>query len=100
MSLSRHRPTTPVTTKLLEKVADAFMRKECTSKGCYAKELLDALSSQESGENVLEKEVMEKVLDKSPVVGNEDEEYEESDDEEMEVLDEHEEINDGDDYVE
>ncbi|GJV95087.1 hypothetical protein Tco_1546664 [Tanacetum coccineum] len=64
------------------------------------KELLDALSSQESGENVPEKEVMEKVLDKSPVVGKEDEEYEESDDEEMEVLDEHEEINDGDDYVE
>ncbi|GJW60072.1 hypothetical protein Tco_0109407 [Tanacetum coccineum] len=64
------------------------------------KELLDALSSQESGENVPEKEVMKKVLDKSPVVGKEDEEYEESDDEEMEVLDEHEEINDGDDYVE
>nr|GEV26617.1 hypothetical protein [Tanacetum cinerariifolium] len=43
-------------------------------------------------------------LDKTLVVGEEDEEYEESDDEEMEVLDEDEdedeEINDGDDYVE
>ncbi|GJX16071.1 hypothetical protein Tco_0216903 [Tanacetum coccineum] len=39
-------------------------------------------------------------LDKTPVVGEEDEEYEESDDEEMEVLDEDEEINDGDDSVE
>ncbi|GJZ55295.1 hypothetical protein Tco_0610488 [Tanacetum coccineum] len=38
-------------------------------------------------------------LDKTPVVGEEDEEYEESDDEEMEVLDEDEEINDGDDSV-
>ncbi|GKC83855.1 hypothetical protein Tco_1139572, partial [Tanacetum coccineum] len=65
------------------------------------KELQDALkSNQESGENVPEKEVMKKVLDKTPVVGKEDEEYEESDDEEMEVLDEHEEINDGDDSVE
>nr|GEY95338.1 hypothetical protein [Tanacetum cinerariifolium] len=43
---------------------------------------------------------MKKVLDKSPVVGKEDEEYEESDDEEIEALDEHEEINDGYDYVE
>ncbi|GJZ22757.1 hypothetical protein Tco_0559796 [Tanacetum coccineum] len=33
-------------------------------------------------------------------VGEEDEEYEESDDEEMEVLDEDEETNDGDDSVE
>ncbi|GJZ99766.1 hypothetical protein Tco_0672317, partial [Tanacetum coccineum] len=39
-------------------------------------------------------------LDKTPVVGKEDEEYEESNDEEMEVLDEDEEINDGDDFVE
>ncbi|GJY11044.1 hypothetical protein Tco_0379229 [Tanacetum coccineum] len=39
-------------------------------------------------------------LDKTLVVGEEDEEYEESDDEEMEVLDEDEEINDGDDSVE
>ncbi|GJS12482.1 hypothetical protein Tco_0406954 [Tanacetum coccineum] len=121
------------------------------------KELQDALkSSQESGENVPEKEVVKKVLgirsghtrgvgrklkgvsssssatsssssyyggskaytqdevnnlieteaekgiplDKTPVVGEEDEEYEESDDEEMEVLDEDEETNDGDDSVE
>ncbi|GJW10250.1 hypothetical protein Tco_1576077, partial [Tanacetum coccineum] len=65
------------------------------------KKLQDVLkSSQESGENVPEKEVMKKVFDKTPVVGTEDEEYEESDDEEMEVLDEHEEINDGDDSVE
>ncbi|GJY83592.1 hypothetical protein Tco_0496968 [Tanacetum coccineum] len=34
-------------------------------------------------------------LDKTPLVGEEDEEYEESDDEEMEVLDEDDEINDG-----
>ncbi|GKB17337.1 hypothetical protein Tco_0851260 [Tanacetum coccineum] len=39
-------------------------------------------------------------LDKTPLVGEEDEEYEESDDEEMEVLDEDEETNDGDDSVE
>ncbi|GKD66585.1 hypothetical protein Tco_1308693 [Tanacetum coccineum] len=45
-------------------------------------------------------EVMKKVLDKNPVVGKEDEEYEESDDKEMKALDEHEEINDGDDSVE
>ncbi|GJR53441.1 hypothetical protein Tco_0581989 [Tanacetum coccineum] len=64
-------------------------------------ELQDALkSSQESGETVPEKEVMKKVLDKTPVVGKEDEEYKESDDKEMEVLDEHEEINDGDDSLE
>nr|GEW78391.1 hypothetical protein [Tanacetum cinerariifolium] len=62
------------------------------------KELQD--SSQESGENVPEKEVMKKVLDKTPVVRKEDEDYEESDDKEMEVLDEHEKINDGDDSVE
>ncbi|GJY41512.1 hypothetical protein Tco_0428782 [Tanacetum coccineum] len=43
---------------------------------------------------------MKNVLDKTPMVGKEDEEYEESDDKEMEVLDEHEEINDGDDFVE
>ncbi|GKC23233.1 hypothetical protein Tco_1025383 [Tanacetum coccineum] len=68
---------------------------------CKKKELQDApKSSQESGENVPEKEVMKKVLDKTPVVGKEDEEYEESDDKEMKFLDEHEEINDGDDYVE
>ncbi|GKD51762.1 hypothetical protein Tco_1280738, partial [Tanacetum coccineum] len=65
------------------------------------KELQDApKSSQESGKNVPEKEVMKKVLDKTPVVGKEDEEYEESDEKEMEVSDEHEEINDGDDFVE
>ncbi|GJV36949.1 hypothetical protein Tco_1409426 [Tanacetum coccineum] len=39
-------------------------------------------------------------LDKTLVVGKKDEEYEESDDEEMEVLDEDEETNDGDDSVE
>ncbi|GKD67406.1 hypothetical protein Tco_1309514, partial [Tanacetum coccineum] len=42
-------------------------------------------------------------LDKTPMVGEEDEEYEENDDEEMEVLDEDEdedeEINDGNDSV-
>ncbi|GKF19316.1 hypothetical protein Tco_0067954, partial [Tanacetum coccineum] len=65
------------------------------------KELQDApKSSQERGENVPEKEVMKKVLDKTLVVGKEDEEYEESDDKEMKVLDEHEEINDGDDSLE
>ncbi|GJY93774.1 hypothetical protein Tco_0509556 [Tanacetum coccineum] len=65
------------------------------------KELQDApKSSQESGENVPEKEVMKKVLDKNPVVGKEDEEYKESDDKEMNALDEHEEINDRDDSVE
>ncbi|GKD25626.1 hypothetical protein Tco_1231840, partial [Tanacetum coccineum] len=32
-----------------------------------------------SGENVPEKEVMKKVLDKTPAVGKENEEYEESD---------------------
>nr|GEU50906.1 hypothetical protein [Tanacetum cinerariifolium] len=43
------------------------------------KELQDALkSSQDSGENVPKKEVMKKVLDKTPVVDKEDEEYEES----------------------
>ncbi|GJV00250.1 hypothetical protein Tco_1329520 [Tanacetum coccineum] len=47
-------------------------------------------SSHESGENVPEKEVMKKVLDKNPVVGKEDEEYKESDDKEMKALDEHE----------
>ncbi|GJS42646.1 hypothetical protein Tco_0567689 [Tanacetum coccineum] len=129
-----------------------------TAKVCLAavktKELQDTLkSSQESRENVPEKEVVKKVLgtrsghthgvgrklkgvsssssatsssssyyggskaytqdevnelietegiplDKTPVVGEEDEEYEESNDEEMEVLDEDEEINDGDDFVE
>ncbi|GJV15593.1 hypothetical protein Tco_1360916 [Tanacetum coccineum] len=39
-------------------------------------------------------------LDKILVVGEEDEEYKESNDEEIEVLDEDEEINDGDDSVE
>nr|GEV21762.1 hypothetical protein [Tanacetum cinerariifolium] len=92
------------------------------------KELQDALkNSQESGENVPEKEVVKKVLGtrsghtrgvgrklkgfsssssviSSSSIGEEDEEYEGSDDEEMEVLDEDEdedeEINDGDDSVE
>nr|GEZ23322.1 hypothetical protein [Tanacetum cinerariifolium] len=119
MSLSRHRPTTPVTTtknrnnsnpdEYPSLVLDFGLNHTSKATGTYVneaaatkhKELQDASkSSQESGENVPEKEVMKKVLDKTLVVGKEDEEYEESDDKEMEVLDEHEEINDGHDSVE
>ncbi|GJR54999.1 hypothetical protein Tco_1405520 [Tanacetum coccineum] len=122
-SLSRHRPTTPVTTMsfnnrpvymrwmypsvqaIRTNVASRYSHVSNTSyvNGAAAtkhKELLDALSNQKSRENVPKKEVIKKVLDKSLVVCKEDEEYEKSDDEEMEVLDEHEEINNGDDYVE
>nr|GEX50575.1 putative reverse transcriptase domain-containing protein [Tanacetum cinerariifolium] len=65
LSLSHHRPTTPVTTKRTSRRTEEQPRErgECARKRSN-----------------------EKVLDKTLVVGKEDEKYEESDDKEMELV--------------